>query len=34
MNNLKDFDEWFDSLSPEEQQEYFEEQQAEYWIEY
>lgn len=29
----QEFNEWFDSLSLEEQEEYFVEQQSEYWIE-
>ena len=28
------FDEWFDSLTPKQQKEYFEEQEADYWIDY
>lgn len=28
------FDEWFDSLTLKQQKEYFEEQEADYWIDY
>ena len=28
------FDEWFDSLTSKQQKEYFEEQEADYWIDY